>query len=182
MLQRYKKMAGGAIEEDSVEGKPAFRLKGDGDLHLRWTLRGQHFIVAWGGETPSAIAQRMAGEEPQWFAAIARDLPVERRAALVHVDCETLFSRNAEMRAKAKQTGFHHLRSFTLVTGLDREDFVSRVLLEADGKTAARWQDLVARPLKLDDLAVVPRDATLALAVNVETSRLLACLARLQKA
>ena len=69
----------------------------------------------------------------------------------------------------------------TLVTGLHGEDFLGRVLVEVDKRTAAQWQQLVARPVKLDDLAVVPGDATLALAVNFEPSRLLSCLAGLQE-
>lgn len=189
MLERYKKMAVDAIEKKSVDGNTEYRIKGDAEWHLCWSLQGRYFVITFGKETPSKISQRMKGEEPKWFADIAKQLSVERRAAVVRLDCVRLrLDCKAFYEAcffEAKQhidaIGFKNLRSFTLVTGLDREGFVSRAFVEADKETAARWQKIVARPLKADDLAVIPRDATYATMVNIDPSQLAACLAWLQE-
>ncbi|MCE5267100.1 MAG: tetratricopeptide repeat protein, partial [Planctomycetaceae bacterium] len=176
MLTRYKAMAGGAIKETTVDGNTEYSLIA-GSTPVRWSLRERHLIITCGNETPSQVAKRMKGREPEWLAAIARQLPVERRAAVVRINPQPFFDA-VEDAATIKKTGLDHIRYITLVTGLDREDFVSRVLVETD---PARWEKLIARPLAPADLAVVPGDATLSLAVNIEPACLLTNLASLQE-
>ena len=183
MLSRYQKMAAGAIEKVPADGGFECHVKADTEWNLRWALRDRHFIIAWGGQSPSAIAKRMNGAEPKWFTAIASNLPVQRRAAVLRIDCQGLLQSldDAQARTQAKEIGLDRLRTLTLVTGLDSAEFVSRVLVEVDEKTAAQWKQAMARPVSLDDLTVVPRDATLALAANIEPGRLMACMAWLQE-
>ena len=63
-----------------------------------------------------------------------------------------------------------------LVTGLEGEDFVSRLLVELDPAVALPLHLAADRPLKAEDLATVPRDATLAFAARVDPMQLLAGL------
>ena len=176
MLHHYRAIGKDFIEESTVDGCVEYRIKENPTLRLRWTLRGKHFIVAWGDELPAEIAKRMKGPEPDWFAAIAKKLPIERRAAVVRLDIEAIAAPFAKGDSNeqeiARQISDTHVRAVTLVTGLGHDDFVSQLLVETDGIAAALLNQLADRPLKAADLAVIPRDATLAMAVRVDPSLL----------
>ena len=142
-------------------------------LRLRWTLWDNYLIVVWGHETPAKIVKRMKGAEPEWFAAFGKDLLIERRAATLRLSLETLAANNdrcpncPDWRDFARQIRDTHLRSVTLVTGLGHDDFVSQLLVETDDIAGTLLKTMVNRPLKAEDLAVIPRDATLAMALRV---------------
>ena len=51
------------------------------------------------------------------------------------------------------------------VTGLEKEGFVSRSQVKIDGKPAGVFSVVADKPLSETDLAPIPKDATLALAV-----------------
>ncbi len=173
MLKHYRELAKGTIEETTVDGCTEYRLKseaaGSSAINLRWSLREKYLIVALGDESPSGIAKRMNGPEPEWFAAIAKDLPIERRAAVVKFNVKPLVEELADNIDPdvAKQLAASHLRSLTLVTGLDAEDFAAHVFVETD-KIGSALLQAANRPVKIDDLSVIPRDATLALAGRVD--------------
>lgn len=138
--------------------------------NLRWSLRGEYLIVTWGAESPAGILARMKRPEPEWFTAVAKDLPIERRAAIVHVSLDTLAAdcdRSPVTRDSASQIRNSHIRTVTLVTGLGHHDFVSQLLVETDVVAGALLKTMINRPLKAEDLAVIPRDATLAAALRI---------------
>ncbi len=174
MLNRYQKLANDIIEERKVDGHIEYRLKAENlasdPIHLRWTLWDKYLIVVWGDESPGKIVKRMKGPEPEWLVAVGKDLPIERRAAMLRFSLETLaadYDRYSDGRNSAKQIKDTHLRAVTLVTGLGHDDFVSQLLVETDGIAGALLKTMVDRPLKAEDLAVIPRDATLAMALRV---------------
>jgi len=200
MLKRYRELAKDAIEERTVDGRIEYHLKidappppsnsqppkeagkeaaagqhveakPDDPLHLRWTLHDKHLIVVWGDESPAEIVKRMKSPEPDWLTAVGKDLPIERRAAIVRVDLEAVAAPFAKGDASdqeiAKQIRDTHLRAVTLVTGLGHDDFVSQVLVETDRVAAVLLKTMVDRPLKAEDLAVIPRDAHLAMALRL---------------
>ena len=53
-------------------------------------LRDNYLIVVWGDETPAKVVKRMKGPEPDWFAAVGKDLPIERRAAILRLDLDAV--------------------------------------------------------------------------------------------
>ncbi len=169
MLKHYRELAKGAIEETTVDGRTEYRLKVEGSTqNLRWSLREKYLIVALGDESPSGIAKRINGPEPEWFAAIAKDLPIERRAAVVKFNVKPLLEMAGPANPEVvEQLALSRIRSVTLVTGLDAEDFAAHVFVETD-KIGSALLQLANRPVKIDDLAVIPRDATLALAGRVD--------------
>ena len=57
-----------------------------------------------------------------------------------------------------------------------REDFVSQLLLETDGIASTLLHQIADRPVKRDDLAVIPHDATLALAARINPNLIAAAL------
>ena len=153
----------------STAGKGDKQKAGD-PLNLRWTLRNKYLIVTWGDTSPAKILERMKGPEPKWLVAVGKDLPIERRAVVLRVDLAAIaapFAKgDAEDREVARQIKDTHLRAVTLVTGLGHDDFVSQLLVETDGIAGALLKTIVDRPLKAEDLAVIPRDATLAMALR----------------
>ena len=197
MLKRYRKLAKDAIAQRNVDGRIEYRLKTESlssdpkskaiaaeatgdknvvvDIHdpirLRWTLWDNYLIVVWGDESPAKVVKRMKGPEPGWFAALGKDLPIERCAAILRFDLDAIaapFAKgDAGQQEIAKQIKDTHLRAVTLVTGLGQEDFVSRVLVETDGVAGSLLKTMADRPLKTEDMAVIPRDATLAMALRV---------------
>lgn len=185
MLESLRSVAHGEIEKVASGGFSEFRIKQDAQWHLRWDLRDKYLIVSWGEETPDGIAKRMGGKEPAWFAMIGEDLPIDRRAAVLRVDFSAIVaaqaSGDADSRESAKNILEADVRTLTLVTGLDREDFVSQVLVELDKPSAAALHQRLNRPLKTEDMAVIPRDATLALATRIDSEQLMAGLRWLEK-
>ncbi len=185
-LAQYQKRDEGTVEVAQVGPRTEYRSKGDGTSppHCVAT-QGDYLILTAGKETPADIVKRMAGPEPAWLTAIAKDLPVQRRAVVMRLDCQALWDALSTSDADSAQAintaGFDRLRSLTLVTGLDREDFVSRVLVELDPRVALPLHLAANRPLKAGDLAAIPRDATLAFAARVEPMYLLAALRWLEK-
>ncbi len=114
-LAQYQKLAAGGIEVVHAGSRTEYRLKDDGSgVSLRWTLDGKYLIVALGKESPEGIAKRMAGKEPGWLTAIGKDLPVERRAVVLHLECQPLLaalaSGDAERQKQIDATGASHLR------------------------------------------------------------------------
>ena len=181
LLKQTREQASSAISETVVEGCVEYRMKGFDVLgEFRWSLRGEHLICTCGSESPSGIVKRMDGEQPAWFTAIDADLPIERRAAVLRVDCAAMAAAYAagekDVQPLGKSIENTHVRAVTLVTGLGREDFVSQVLVETDGIASTLLQQRVDLPLKREDLAVIPRDATLAFAGRVNPNLIAATL------
>ena len=201
MLKHYRELAKDAIEQSTVDGCIEYHLKIEvsiapcrfgtsqeaGKEAVGYSARrgkgrrsrassldpaDKYLIVVWGDESPAEIVKRMKGPEPEWLTAVGKDLPIERRAAIVRVDLEAVaapFAKgNAAEQDIAKQIRDTHLHAVTLVTGLGHDDFESQVLVETDGIAGALMKTMVDRPLKAEDLAVIPRDATLAMALRVD--------------
>jgi len=178
LLREYRKLAKEEIRAVKVNGQTEYRVNVDGQPPVRWALRGEYLIITVGKQSPAAIVKRMDGGEPTWLASIAKNLPVERRAVVMHLECKPLWDAmdadgDNEEWAKVLGSG---LRSLSLVTGLDKEDFVSRVLVELDPKVATPLHLLATRPLRPQDLSSIPRDATLAMALRVNPQQVMAGL------
>jgi hypothetical protein len=182
-LQRLQQLAP-TVEEVREGESVEYRLKEDTGGRFRWGLRGKYLIVTFGTESPAAIAQRMKGQEPSWFRAITRNLPIERRAGVIYAPSKPILALAARLQEHDSQTATPNggpgkpatslpqwskqLRSVTVVAGLDKEDYVCRVLVELDPAVAPLLQVLAHRPLRPEDLASIPRDASLALATRVD--------------
>ncbi len=150
-LRQYAQLARESIEESVVDAAAEFRLKDKDELRLRWTVRGNYLIVAWGGESPASIAARMDGPEPDWWTALDKDSPVVRRAVVARIDIKALIDTatkdNAESQKAAKELHLDTLQAITLVTGLDQDDFVAHLFVSIDGLTAALLGRQINRPL-----------------------------------
>ena len=141
----------------------------------------------------------MSGREPEWLTAIAKDLPVQRRAAVLSVDCKQAMNSVLGISGLTALSGVSFLdlpaavspeavkvlksvpRRVTLVTGLEQEDFVARLLVEADSGLAKQVQLAADRPLRPKDLESIPEDATLAVAARVDPQQLLQGVAWFEK-
>ena len=127
-LSQYAQSSEGAIEVAHAGPRIEYRLKGDGaGVPLRWYLEGNYLIVALGKESPEAVAKRMAGKEPGWLTAIDKDLPVERLAVVMHLECKPLLAGlgldNAQGQEVMKTIGGDHLRRPDIGHRLGRRGF-----------------------------------------------------------
>ena len=57
----------------------------------------------------------MAGKEPGWLTAIDKDLPFERRAVVIHLECQPLLAGlapgDADRQKQLEAVGGDHLRA-----------------------------------------------------------------------
>ena len=118
-----------------------------------------------------------AAEPPNWYAAIREQVPVERRTLVAFVD----FRRWAELIVPELETGdrqnvqtvlemlgLANATAMIEVWGLDGESFVNKTFLALDGEPRGLLRLISDRPLKPEDLASIPRDATTAMAFRLD--------------
>ena len=84
MLQKEAQDGKSDVRQEHVPDIP--NTPCDGPVEFRWGLWCDFLILAWGDESPQQIANRGKGPKPDWSAAIDKDLPVQRRAAVLRVD------------------------------------------------------------------------------------------------
>ncbi len=169
MLQKEAQDAESDVRQEQVAGHTEYSV--DGPVKFRWGLWGDFLILAWGDESPEQIANRGKGPKPDWLAAIDKDLPVQRRAAMLRVNLKPILAvLAADKDYKETVEGLRGigLRSLTVVTGLEANGVISRTLVELDESIAKPLCRAANRPLCPADLAPISDDALLALAGRVD--------------
>ncbi len=151
-------------------------------------FQGNYFIVAVGDGTLQGMLARMNNPQPPaWYTAALEQVPVPRRTGIIYLNLrdlrELLFQAvksQADGDATLRQTalvfellGLDRATSLISTTGLDDRGMVNKLLLALDGKPQGLLQLVSERPLQAADLAPIPRDATLALALRLDLQKVM---------
>jgi len=179
-LEKYAKvLPPGALQEVKVGGESFWSIKPDPEAPtFALGVHGKHFVLGIGEGEAEAIVKRMAGKPPAWLAQVRRQLPVPRPSSVVYVNLNKIGAMIQAAMAEApfempfqvvvRALGLDNFTSLASVSGLDKTGFVSRTLLATERQEGDLLSFLNAKPLEAKDLAPIPRDATLALAMRFD--------------
>jgi hypothetical protein len=180
ILERLEQTILGAAKTIGDGGTAAkwHKIPASADLPaIEWGFRGKYLIVAFGDESAEAIWNRRDGQPPAWLTTVKKKLAVERISTVHYVDVTKAFAvvksliRGVEARPVLSALGLDKARQFATVSGLDRTGYVSKSWLQVDGEFAGMLGRLGPEPLTAADLAPIPKDASIAVAVRTNAAR-----------
>jgi hypothetical protein len=152
---------------------------GSRDFRVTWAIKGQHLFVAVGPGEWESLRKRANADRPQWLSSLRQQLPVERTATVGMLNVKALVSTlrpliGTQLDGVLESTGLSAVSQVGVVSGLDRTGFVSRARMTLDREPRGLLQLTVQPPLTAADLAVIPRDATFAMAHKCALDKTLA--------
>jgi hypothetical protein len=146
---------------------------------VTWGIHGQHLLIAIGPGEHQALFKRAHETPPPWVATLRQQLPVERTSTVGMLNVKSLVSTlrplvGTQLDGVLESTGLSAVSQVAVVSGLDRTGFVSRARMTLDREPRGLLQLTVQPPLTAADLAVIPRDATFAMAHKCALDKTLA--------
>ncbi len=165
----------GMAEQVEIQGKTWYRLRLDPDApEITWGTKGEYLVVGVGHGNAEKILARMETPSPEWLTRLRRRLPVERVSTVSYVNLKMLTSAEMGMPIPAEvfqAFGLDNVSWLASVSGLDRQDYVTRTLLATDGEPRGMLGTMVEGRLSARDLAVIPADATVAVAAKIDAGK-----------
>jgi hypothetical protein len=168
-----------SFEVERVTGRPAgdglILLAKQNGIEVYLGRKDTYLFAAMGEEALDAITDALNGrrETPTWYDEMSAQLDIPRPTKRVFVNIE----RIREIAEKAlppeaneyiKSLALDHVRRFAASSGLDETAFTSRMYLELDGPGENLLGIFPNKGLTHDDLALVPADATFAIAGQLD--------------
>jgi len=148
---------------------------------VRFGWKNEYFIIAVGEKTPGKLLERMDGSAPKWLTEIREEHPIERELSIGYLNVEGVLKRirplveaeNPEAWPAIEKLGLTEVRVLHGVAGYDDVACTSIGHIVTSGERRGLLSLLPYKPLEKSDLAVVPKDATVALAVSLNAGEVL---------
>jgi hypothetical protein len=145
-------------------------------IDIRW--HQSYLVIGVGDGATDEIIKRFGGKPPAWLARVRADLAVERPATIHFLNVRRVLAAalplgGLDALKASTALGLDRLNHYASVSGLEGSGAVSRAVLSIDGELRGLFGLLEGAPLKADDLAAVPRDATFALVARFNAERAL---------
>lgn len=168
--------AGDAVTKIAIDGSEFRKIKIEDDAPpIYFGMVGGHVALTVGeGSAESLLKRLKAAATPTWLTSLHKTLPVERPNMVVYANM-------AEIKKLVKPTvddpnvvntiralGLSGVQSVGAVSGLDGEDFVSRMHIETGEELTGLFSLAKAKPLTPADFASVPYDAFSASVVRLD--------------
>jgi hypothetical protein len=180
---RWYKCEEVTFEHVQIAGQTWYRVRsklGAGGPSVVFGFKGDRFIVGFGDGSLEAILARIDRAPPAWLAAALANVPVERRTGVIYLNLKALRETfigsqldTPDCRAIFGMLGLDNAEAVVSTTGLDASGYVNKALLALEGPPRGLLRLVSDRPLRPEDLAPIPRDATLALAVRFDLQQAL---------
>jgi len=125
-------------------------------------------IVAVGADEAQALAARLQGSGPpaKWYQELQQKMAVDRPAVTTFINVAAIFQAAGPALSDPKISrvleglGLAQVTSIGGVNGLTSSGATSKTLIATQGEPQGIFTLLPTKPLTLDDLKTVPRDAT----------------------
>jgi hypothetical protein len=165
------------ITEESVAGVAWRRVATPPEApSVRFGFHEDYFIVALGDPTPEKLVKRLAGAAPKWLDEVRAEHPMTRELTIGYLNVEEILSLakpfierdDPKAWPSIEKLGLLHVRSLHGLSGYDEVGCTSVGHIATDGEHTGLLAFLPNKPLDADDLQVVPKDALLALVVNLD--------------
>jgi hypothetical protein len=172
-------LIGPAVKSIELQGKPAYRIElGPKFPAIVWSTAGNHVVIGLGEDAVTGVFERVRTDAPGWLNDVKSRQPVERPSTLAYVNLASVVEKSkalgGPMASKIIDAlGLNGLKSLEAVTGLEGNGFVARSLIHLEGEPAGLFKLLPQEPLTADDLATIPADATLALALRLDPDQVM---------
>jgi hypothetical protein len=143
---------------------------------ISWGVENGYFILSVGEGTREQIQARMKGDKDSAFlAGIAKRLPVERGSSVTYINVQNIIKTVTPLMSRQVPDadnflallGLNEFKSVSSVTGFDKTHIVSRSWIEVSKRTGV-FDVIRSKPLTAEDLASIPADATIAMAINLD--------------
>jgi len=184
VLEAYQQMLPPAmVKPVEIEGATWHRIQPNPKTSaLTWGVQGSNLIVGLGEDAIEGILERAKTPPPAWLADVRTRLAVDRVSTVSCLNVRAMVRDVAPLGGPRvidalDALGLTGVTSVASVTGLDAQGFVSRTLVGVEGKPAGLVRLASAEPLAVEDLAVIPADATVAVAGKLDAKMLLETLA-----
>ncbi len=166
-----------SIETVVYHNEKWYRVKTTADFpSLLVGIKDAYLIVAVGEDSPDAILDRMHGPIPKWLAKARRLTSFERNAGLTYINLRRLREASAASNDSSRQK-LHETLGLTQVpwvmsaSGFIGADVVTRTILPIEGQPRGLLLAASGRGLRREDLAAIPRNATMALAARLDLQK-----------
>jgi hypothetical protein len=173
----FEKLYGEAVEVELAGQKWKQLQTRPSAPPIVWGFKGRYFIIGVGEGTVEKIVERARGEAPKWLAAVREQCKVPRPSSIAYANIAKLASLPAKIGAPAQVTavvkamGLANVKHVVSVTGLDEQGCLTRTHVAIDGEAEGFFKLVTGKPLTADDLAPIPADATLAVALRLDPAK-----------
>ena len=147
---------------------------------VQWGIWDGYLIVGVGKGEANAARMRLAGERaalPDWLVKVHDDMTIERRSTVGYLNVAEIVDVAAPLlgdkRDLLTKLGLDNVKSISSASGLDQTACVSRLQINIDGSPQGVFALLPSAPLSQSDLASVPGDALVAVAVRLDIAETL---------
>jgi hypothetical protein len=137
-----------------------------------WGFQKKYFLAAVGQGEMEALIARAKGEPPAWLVKLHNDLPIERLSTVGYLNVKTIRETFGPMAGPQAAVAFdaiglNNINSLASAAGLDQTGYVVKTLVSLDGQPQGLLQFSAIQPLAAADLASIPADAGVALAIKI---------------
>ncbi len=135
-------------------------------------FRGKYFLAAVGQGELEAMIGRARGNAPAWLNQLREQSPAERVSMISYLNLKAITGlampmAGPQVMKTASDLGFDDVMALGSVVGLDKSGCVSRTMLQIEGQPQGLLRFVDIKPLAASDLAAIPADSTVALAVKI---------------
>ena len=172
-------LRGAKIDEVSIAGVKLRRLTTDPQAPVvLWGFKNNLFLATLGDEEAKALVERVSstGKPASWLQDIRRQLPVERPAMTSYLNVELGLKLAAPaitdpgVKAQIQAFGLAGVKCLVSVSGLNATAAVTRSRVNTAGHPDGLLSLVSTQSVTLEDLKVIPREATGALIARFNAS------------
>jgi hypothetical protein len=148
---------------------------------VRFGWKDNYLVIAIGENTPKMIVDRMSGAAPAWLTKLRAEHPIDREMSIGYVNVAGILQRvkplvtakNPQAWPIVEQLGLTNISAVHAVSGFDKLGFATMAHIVTDGQRPGLLAFLPYQPLAADDLAIVPKDALVALAYRINAAEVM---------
>jgi len=171
------------VEKFEAEGVQMRRLPTPpGVPPVVWGVQGSYVFIAVGEGEAAAVAKRLAkpGDAPAWLEAVIKEAEVPRVAGIVYVNLAGVLKTAEPLLGMIPRQGpvdpakviealgLRHLEYAAVVSGLNDEVSVSKMIVRHDGEATGLLAFLKGKPLTADDFRSLPDGVDLAVVTRFD--------------
>lgn len=179
LVKHQERLLGQASKEVDFSGSKGYRIQLDPKMPpIFWVVREGYLGIAVGEGVIEGMIERAEGEPPAWLTRTRDQLPIERRSSLSYVNVEAVkgivlaAAREPKIGQALEVLGLDNITAVMSVSGLDQQGFVSKTLISMKGEAKGLPALLLDKPLTSAELAPIPRDALVAVAVRLSPAQI----------
>ena len=176
-----------SLEVVPIDGQKWYRVKPKAEFPAMMVgIKDSHLIVAVGDGSLDMILERMRKPAPQWLMKARQIATFQRPTGLSYINLQRLRQITAAAIGPGRKPwidllGLAQSPWLVSASGLVGPDVVTRTVLPIEGEPRGLLLPAGGRGLKREDLAAIPEDATLALAVRLNVQKMIDGLAAAAK-